>query len=198
MISNETTREIRRRVIRQYLHRLANRSENQSLHAARVAVYSVAMADALGFSEDALEEIFYGASLHDIAKVSWPQRLLGPIPTPTPTDSFLIQNHPLHSVQLISRFGWLKRSRDGILHHHERWDGSGYPLGLKREEIPVSARIIGLAEVFDSLTMPCGWQTPIPEAQAIETIKGETEKRFDPLVAEAFFKIQPIVQPIGL
>ena len=85
-----------------------------------------------------------------------------------------------------------------IQHHHERWDGDGYPIGLAGEEIPLGARIIALAEAFDAMTLPPEWKRALTPEEALDELESEAGKQFDPNVFEAFRRVQPKIQPIGL
>ncbi len=185
-------------MIRLLLSRLKERSPDEARHAERVAVYAVATGSRLGLSGDALLDLRYGASLHDIGKVTWPDRLFKIGSVLSEADKSLIWGHPLAGAVSLTSQSWLKGALAGIVSHHERWDGSGYPLGLVGEEIPLMGRIVAVSEVFDCLTMPSGWREPIREKEAIQVVTELSGTWFDPVVVEGFLEIQLIVQPLGL
>jgi HD-GYP domain-containing protein (c-di-GMP phosphodiesterase class II) len=184
----------RNRTIRAFKEQLKARSFNEFKHASRVAVYSVAAGERSGFDEDDLLNLRYGAELHDIGKLLWPPEAF----TSQELYQDTIRRHPLDGARTVASIEWLDESRSFILSHHERWDGTGYPLGLSRTNIPLGARIIAVAEAFDVMTMPSDWREAVSEMEAVEVLRSGANAQFDPDVVETFLRIQPVVQPVGL
>jgi response regulator RpfG family c-di-GMP phosphodiesterase len=104
--------------------------------------------------------------------------------------------HALMAMKVVESFEWLKPTIPMIRHHHERWDGSGYPDGMKGDEIPMGARIIGVAEAFDTMVASLGWRRGMSNFEAINELRRCAGSQFDPKVVEAFAEIQPLIQPI--
>ena len=100
-------------------------------------------------------------------------------------------------LELLEGFDWLQPCLPMIIHHHERWDGRGYPTGLGANLIPLGARIIAVAETFDVLTIDAGWNQPRDEEMAIAELKACAGTQFDPEIVQAFIKVQPLIQPIS-
>lgn len=167
-------------------------------HAERVAVYSVATGYDLGLRGDDLINLRYAATLHDVGKVKVDAGLVNKLGS---LDSDEIEAMKLHaelSLELLEEFEWLKPALPMIIHHHERWDGQGYPTGLGANLIPLGARIISVAETFDALTTDAGWNKPRTESAAKEELQSCVRTQFDPEVVEAFFRVQPMIQPISV
>jgi response regulator RpfG family c-di-GMP phosphodiesterase len=100
------------------------------------------------------------------------------------------------ALQVVGSFEWLRAALPMIRHHHERWDGQGYPNGLAGESIPLGARIIAVAESFDVLTFGAPWRQRVSEAEALLEIQSGAGSQFDPAVVAAFLEVQPLVQPV--
>jgi HD-GYP domain-containing protein (c-di-GMP phosphodiesterase class II) len=189
-------RLVRNDYLRVLRAQLGARSANERAHASRVAVYSVATADAMGRQEEEMLSIRYGAELHDVGKLAWPA--LRFTQARESLDEAAVRLHPLEGLRAIASIGWLKTAHPMILYHHERWDGNGYPSGLMGSQIPLGARIIAVAEAFDAMTMGSDWRQTITEDEAIQELIETSGRQFDPEVVSAFLDIQRIVQPVGL
>lgn len=158
-------------------------------HSARVRMYSVAIAKRLGLPQEQIEVIKRAASLHDLGKLTVPDAVWfkpGPL---TPEEYKQVQQHVDQTAQILKRVRWVKGWED-IPHvaalHHERLDGSGYPTGAKGDEIPIGARIIAVADVFDAITSPRHYRDPMPVRDALDIIREGSGKAFDPQVVSAF------------
>ncbi|MBI2216225.1 MAG: response regulator [Candidatus Rokubacteria bacterium] len=166
-------------------------------HSRRVHGYSLATAREYGVPEEQLSDVAHGVLLHDIGKIGIPDAILlkpGPL---TPEEWTVMRRHPEIGKRLIERIPFLRGAVPVVYHHHERWDGSGYPLGLKGEEIPLGARIFSVVDAFDAMT----FDRPYSKAIPIDAAKGEIRRcsgsHFDPLVAEAFFRVpEPLLAEI--
>lgn len=185
-------------MVRTLLHRLDHHHAGERSHAERVAVYAVAVGAELGMSADALRTLRYAAQLHDVGKVRVDPQLLHKLGELSESDWTAMRAHAELSLEVIAEFDFLKASLPAITDHHERFDGLGYPSGKSGENIPVGARIIGLCEAFDAMTDGSGWQASRTYIEAREEIKRLAGKQFDPIIADAFLKIQPVIQPLGV
>ncbi len=155
-------------------------------HSEEVSAYVGAVAERLGLDKRRREELVFGSLLHDLGKIGISERILLKPGQLTPEERAVVQLHPRIGYRLVSRIASLEPVALGVLHHHERWDGSGYPGRLKGEQIPLEARIIGVADAFSAMTAdrPYSRRRPLDDACAeIERCAGS---QFDPEVATAF------------
>jgi putative nucleotidyltransferase with HDIG domain len=157
-----------------------------SKHAERVTAYALEIAGALGTSLADAEEIEFGFLLHDIGKVAIPDAILykpGPL---TDKERALMEQHPLIGADIVRGIEFLGSAAEVVRSHHERWDGGGYPDGLAGDAIPLTARIFGVADVFDALTTERPYRPASPLAAARAMIVEESGRQFDPQVVAAF------------
>jgi HD-GYP domain-containing protein (c-di-GMP phosphodiesterase class II) len=155
-------------------------------HTQRVTEMSVELARRMGIEAGELIHIRRGAMLHDIGKMGIPDRILlkpGPL---TEDEWQIMRQHPRYAHELLSPIAYLSSALDIPLYHHERWDGSGYPHGLKGEQIPLSARIFTVVDVFDALTSDRPYRPARSHRQALDYIQSQNGQHFDPKVVEAF------------
>jgi putative nucleotidyltransferase with HDIG domain len=155
-------------------------------HSERVAAYSRIIAKHLGLSADEQHRIWVGALLHDVGKIGVEDRILRKSGVLTDEEYEQMKLHPVIGAQIMSRIEQLKEMIPAIRWHHEAWDGNGYPDGLSAEQIPLSARIVGVADTFDAITTNRPYQKAYEPLFAVETIIKLTTKRFDVNVVEAF------------
>ncbi len=167
-------------------------------HAERVAVYSVATAFELGKEIDYLIQVRRAASLHDIGKLEVDASIMGKMGSLTDEEFAEIKEHVCLAEEMLSHLEWMQDSMKMIRHHHERYDGQGYPEGLARDEIPLGARIICVAEAFDQMVSESGWREPLTEEEAMEELMANAGTQFDPTVVEAFRRVQPLIQPLAV
>lgn len=157
-------------------------------HSRRVTEHTLAMALAAGMSSDELQHVRHGALLHDIGKISIPDAVLRK-PGPLNDEEWaLMKKHPQTAFDLLSKVKYLKPALEIPYCHHEHWDGSGYPRGLKGEEIPLSARIFNVADVFDALTSDRPYRKAWTREQALKHIKDQAGKQFDPWAVGLFLE----------
>lgn len=166
-------------------------------HGERVAVYSVAMGDVLRLDDVTLIDLKRAALLHDIGKIGIDPSVLGKLGQISEEEFALIKSHALLAEEMLSSMTWMENSLAMIRHHHERFDGLGYPSGLCGDAIPIGARIIGVAEAFDMMVTDCGWRDPISEEAAIAELRRCSGTQFDPEVVAALIQVQPLIQPLG-
>ena len=157
-------------------------------HAQRVANYSVCIAKELDLGEEKCEEIYIAALLHDVGKVGVPDAILNKPGPLTRHEWEVMKQHPVLGAKIMCPIKQLEHVSPGMIQHHELWDGTGYPDGLKAEEISLAARIIGVADTFDAITTERPYQRKASDDIAINTIRGFSGKRYDPEVVQAFFR----------
>jgi response regulator RpfG family c-di-GMP phosphodiesterase len=158
-------------------------------HTARVASLTVLLGHALGMDTEAMLHLRRGALLHDIGKMGIPDAILlkpGPL---TDNEWEVMRRHPVYAFELLSPISYLRPALDIPHLHHERWDGSGYPLGLKGEEIPLSARVFAVVDVWDALTSSRPYRAKVSEERAREIIRDGAGTDFDARIVEVFLKL---------
>ncbi|MDR7522175.1 MAG: HD-GYP domain-containing protein [Armatimonadota bacterium] len=160
-----------------------------SKHSQRVSQFSVRLARAMGLGEDEVERIRIGALMHDIGKIGISGRIIRKPSKLTAEEHAIMREHPLVSADIIGPLEILGESAEMVRHHHENWDGTGYPNGLKGEEIPLGSRIIFVADALDALVTHRPYRMGVPLAEALAIIKKNAGTQFDPAVVEALGRI---------
>ena len=155
-------------------------------HSERVAAYSRAIARYLGLPKDMQEKVWIAGVLHDVGKIGVQDRVLLKQGVLTPEEFEQMKQHPVIGADIIEPISALTEMIPGIRWHHEAWNGTGYPDKLQGEQIPLMARIIGVADTFDAITTNRPYQTASTPEYAIETIKKLTGTKFDAKVVKAF------------
>ena len=158
-------------------------------HSQRVAQLTVQLAKAMGIKNSELVQIRRGALLHDIGKMGIPDSILLKPDELTEKEWEIMKQHPVHAVNMLGSLMYLKDALDIPYSHHEKWDGSGYPRGLKGEEIPLAARIFAVADVYDALTSNRPYRKAWTKAEALQYIREQSGKHFDPTIVDAFFNL---------
>ncbi|HPS78745.1 MAG TPA: HD domain-containing protein [Thermoanaerobaculaceae bacterium] len=156
-------------------------------HSERVGQYAVAVAHHFGVKGQELKRVEIAALLHDVGKIGIEDAILLKPEALTDQEFAQMRNHVLKGAAIVSPIKRLKDMLPGIRSHHENWDGSGYPDGLKGETIPLVARIIAIADVFDAMTTDRPYQKGMDLTQAEERLRGMAGRRLDPKVVDAFF-----------
>ncbi|HXG23626.1 MAG TPA: HD domain-containing phosphohydrolase, partial [Chthonomonadales bacterium] len=159
-------------------------------HSERVTAYTMLLADLLGVPQSELYHIERGALLHDIGKIGVPDHILlkpGPL---TPEEWEEMKKHPVVGFQMCARIDFLRGAAQVVLHHHERWDGTGYPDGLRGEAIPLGARIFAVADAFDVMTTDRPYRQARSYEAACQEILRCSGAHFDPRVVEAFLTVE--------
>ena len=154
-------------------------------HATRVARLALALAEELGVDSGTMTALERGALLHDIGKLDMPAAILS---KPAPLDDTewrVMRTHPQVGYDLVSRQPRFAEAAEIVLSHHEAFDGSGYPRGLGGDDIPLGARILAVADAYDSMTQPHIQRPPMPPAMAVDEIERCSGRQFDPVCAEA-------------
>jgi HD-GYP domain-containing protein (c-di-GMP phosphodiesterase class II) len=133
--------------------------------------------------------IRWGALLHDIGKMGVPDRILLKPDKLTDEEWVIMREHPVHAYNLLSHIEFLRPALNIPHYHHEKWDGSGYPAGLKGERIPLEARIFAIIDVYDALISDRPYRPSWPRDKAIRYIHENSGSHFDPKVVEVFLKL---------
>ncbi|MCS6831450.1 MAG: HD-GYP domain-containing protein [Armatimonadota bacterium] len=167
----------------------AMREKGADLHSARVAVLAVATGEKLGMSDEELLHLRRAAELHDIGKVAISENILGKLGRLSEDEIRIMRQHATLALEILSAVQALQPTLPSIKHHHERWDGTGYPDGLTGEQIPLGARIIAVAEVYDILRHGAPWKEPLSVEEAKAEIQRCAGTQFDPRVVEAFLQV---------
>lgn len=158
-------------------------------HSRRVTETTLKIARALDIPEDELVHIHRGALLHDIGKMAVPDDILRKNGTLTDEERAIICKHPETAYQLLAPIPYLKKAMEIPYCHHERWDGTGYPRGLRGGEIPISARIFAVADVWDAVRSDRSYKEGWPREKAIEYIKEQSGSHFDPRIVDIFLRL---------
>ena len=160
-------------------------------HSERVVSYSMRLGREYGLDGQILKSLEFGSLLHDIGKIGVPDLILRKPAKLTPEEWVLMREHPSHGQQILRGIGFLEGAARVVAQHHEKWDGSGYPLGLHGEEIDICARIFSVADAFDAITSDRVYRKGKPyEAAALE-LDEWAGKQFDPEVVAAFHRVPP-------
>ena len=165
---------------------LALRDEETAGHSARVTDMTVALARRFGFAGDELRFVRWGALLHDIGKMGVPDRILLKPGALDEEEWAAMQRHTVHARDLLLPIAFLRNAVDIPYAHHERFDGSGYPRGLAGTDIPLAARIFAVVDVYDALTSDRPYRAAWSRRDAIEHIRDQSGRHFDPEVVRAF------------
>lgn len=158
-------------------------------HSKRVAGYVSSMAKKIGLSSDEAKKIELAALLHDIGKIEINSNILNKSEKLTQEEFDVIKQHPVKGENIVKEIESLNKMGPLILSHHERFDGAGYPNGLKGEEIPLGARMIAVAETFDSLTSHFPFCVPFSPKEAIDILRKNAGGQLDPELVKKFIEI---------
>ena len=155
-------------------------------HSERVTTYAVAIAERLGFSDDALEELRYASLLHDIGKIRIRDHILHKPGKLTDEEFEEMKRHPEYGVEIMRPVRAFEAIFPSMLHHHERFDGRGYPAGLQGEQIPLQARIMCVADCFDAMTSDRPYRRGMPWEEAVAELVRHRGSQFDPEAVDLF------------
>lgn len=163
-------------------------------HSQRVTVLTIQLAQEIGVSQEALIYLRQGALLHDIGKMAVPDRILhkhGPL---TERETVIMRQHPVNAYKMLYPIAYLRPALDIPYCHHEKWDGSGYPRGLKGEEIPLHARIFTIIDVWDALRSNRPYRKAWSQKKTITYIQEQAGKSFEPGIVKSFMDV---IQPLS-
>jgi HD-GYP domain-containing protein (c-di-GMP phosphodiesterase class II) len=155
-------------------------------HVRRVASYAVMIGKELGLASVELRNLALGAQLHDVGKISVPDSVLGKPSKLTPEEFEVIKMHVERGFEIAKSVKALDGAAEAIRLHHERWDGTGYPLGLAGEAIPLHARIVSVADAFDAMTSGRVYQPAVTDGAGLAELQRCAGTHFDPRCVEAF------------
>lgn len=167
------------------------REKNTRLHSQRVRDYTLLLADRFGVAEEKKRAIGLGALLHDVGKIAVSDRILLKPGKLSDEEWTEMRKHPAEGYRLLIRISSLQEAAEIVHAHHEHFDGTGYPNGLKEEEIPLGARLFAVADVFDALTCDRPYRTAASYEEAARIIREKSGTYFEPAVIKVFEGIQP-------
>jgi len=170
-------------------HAMDLRDRETEGHSRRVTQLTEKLAKALGMSEQEIRHIRRGALLHDMGKIGIPDSILHKPDKLSDEEWVIMRKHPQLAYDMLRSVKYLHPALEIPLSHHEKWDGTGYPRGLKGEEIPMAARLFAVVDVWDALTSDRPYRKAWSEDDALGYIREQSGKFFDPRVVELFFKV---------
>lgn len=177
-------------IIHSLIHALELHDGESRAHAHRVTELTLILARELSISDPELTYIRYGALLHDVGKIGVPGNILKKQESLTPEDWVIIKKHPQYALELLSSIDFLIPALDIPLYHHEHWDGSGYPHGLRGNEIPLAARIFAIVDVWDALRSQRAYRPePWSKERVFSYIQQNAGSQFDPKIVETFIRV---------
>lgn len=179
---------------RDTIHRLSRaaeyKDEDTGAHLLRLSNYVAMVSREMGLDEAAVESILYAVPMHDIGKIGVPDKILLKPGKLSPEEWQIMKKHTTFGAEILknSSSDFLKVGRVIALSHHEKWDGTGYPKGLRGSKIPLPGRITAIADVFDALTSKRPYKEAIPIEKSFQIIREGKRKHFDPDIVDAFFR----------
>ena len=179
-------RLMRSQTIEVVLKNINLKYDNEQIHTERVSQYCVAMAREMGFSDSEIENIKTAAVLHDIGKIMVPPEILNKPGRLTPEEYEIIKKHPETGYQILKSVDEYASLANYVLYHHERMDGSGYPEGLRGEDIPHISRIIAVADAYEAMTAKRPYQTPRTREEAVKELLRCSGSQFDAEIVDIF------------
>ena len=177
------------------IHRLSRaaeyKDEDTGAHILRMSHYSSILARRLGLNENTVERILYAAPMHDVGKIGIPDVILLKLGRLTPEEWEIMKRHAEIGGKILegSEEGFIRLAEVIARSHHEKWDGTGYPKGLKGESIPLAGRIVAIADVFDALLSKRPYKEPFTLEKTLAIIKEGRGAHFDPLVVDSFMDV---------
>ncbi|MFC1821830.1 HD-GYP domain-containing protein [Thermodesulfobacteriota bacterium] len=168
---------------------VAKRDSDTDAHNYRVTIYAVRLAEAIGMDRGTIRSLIKGAFLHDVGKIGIRDDVLLKPARLTQKEFEIIKTHVPHGLDIVKRSAWLSDAIDVVGHHHEKFDGTGYDSGFDREEIPITARVFAVADVFDALISRRPYKEPLPLKETMAILKEGRGTHFDPEILDAFSRI---------
>jgi putative two-component system response regulator len=183
------------------LGRAAEFKDNETgLHVIRMSHYAQLLARASGWNEEECDTLLNAAPMHDIGKIGTPDHILLKPARLTDEEMAIMRQHSEAGARIIGEHGGgsklFEMARIIALTHHEKWDGSGYPAGLSGEDIPISGRIVAVADVFDALTSRRPYKEAWPVEKAVDNLEEQAGKHFDPRLIDLFLERLPQVRDV--
>ncbi len=168
---------------------LETRDSETHGHSERVVSYSLRLGREYGLSSAEMKALEFGSLLHDIGKIGVPDSILRKPAKLTEEEWVRMREHPLHGQQILRGIEFLQGASRVVAQHHEKWDGTGYPLGLRNEEIDICARIFSVADAFDAITSDRVYRRGKPYEAAAQELDDWAGRQFDPKIVEAFHRV---------
>ena len=168
---------------------LETRDSETHGHSERVVSYSLRLGREYGLNSAAMKALEFGSLLHDIGKIGVPDSILRKPAKLTEEEWVRMREHPLHGQQILRGIEFLQGASRVVAQHHEKWDGTGYPLGLRTEDIDICARIFSVADAFDAITSDRVYRRGKPYEAAAQELDDWAGRQFDPKVVEAFHRV---------
>jgi putative nucleotidyltransferase with HDIG domain len=168
---------------------LETRDSETHGHSERVVSYSLRLGREYGLSSENMKALEFGSLLHDIGKIGVPDSILRKPAKLTEEEWVRMREHPLHGQQILRGIEFLEGAARVVAQHHEKWDGSGYPFGLRNEDIDICARIFAVADAFDAITSDRVYRRAKPYEAAAQELDNWAGRQFDPKVVEAFHRV---------
>ena len=156
------------------------------VHSSRLTVWALTIAKLLGLSADEARQVEIAAVLHDLGKIGVPDEILKKPSRLTPEEQTIMRKHPEYGWAVMKNIPGCQTASLLILHHHEMWDGRGYPAGLKGEDIPLGARIVAVTDAFDAMTTDRCYRKGVSAKQALSTLERFSGAQFDPCIVDIF------------
>ena len=183
---NARLRLIMLNTVQSLVHTLEAKDKRTEGHSKRVALLAVLLAKRLGFPDENVEQLRLSGILHDIGKIGVREECLNKKGELSPEEYAEIKEHPLISERILEPIEELRDILPGIRHHHERFDGCGYPQGLMGEDIPQDARILAMADCYDAMTSDRPYRSALTVEKALKEMKNNAGKQFDPQLVPVF------------
>ena len=178
-----------RSTLRALTSALETRDSETHGHSERVVTYSLRLGREYGLPNEKLKALEFGSLLHDIGKIGVPDSILRKPGKLTEEEWVKMREHPVHGQQILRGIEFLEGAARVVSQHHEKWDGSGYPLGLREEEVDVCARIFAVADAFDAITSDRVYRRGKSYQEAAQELDDWAGRQFDPKVVEAFHRV---------
>jgi HD-GYP domain-containing protein (c-di-GMP phosphodiesterase class II) len=182
-------RELRSAVVSSFSQLLDLHDQNTGAHSTRLAQWGVRVARDLGLSERGVADVEMGARLHDIGKVGVPDSILNKPAGLTTEERRIVRRHPEFGWTALRRLPGFAQSSLYVLHHHENFDGTGYPARLKGAEIPIGARIVSVIDAYDAMVSVRPYRVKLRASEAIRRLHQSSGTQFDPSVVTAFIRV---------
>jgi putative two-component system response regulator len=189
VLENAHTTEAYLRTILVMANAIEARDAYTGGHVERVAGYAQNLARALGLPERMMKEVRLAGIMHDVGKVAIPDSILNKPGKLTPEEWEIMKTHPARGVQILAPLGHSQTIMDGVRHHHERYDGQGYPDGLKGEAIPETGRLLAVADSYDAMTSNRAYRTGFSSDESLERLQAGAGIQYDPQMVDRFISV---------
>jgi len=188
-VENFATREAHLQTVTMLANTIEARDRYTRGHVGRVKEMALRLAQRLGWSNEALTILEFGALLHDIGKIAIPEHILNKPAPLTEDEAAIMRTHPQQGAKMLKQVKHLHPAIPYVLYHHERWNGSGYPFGLKGEDIPAEGRLLAIVDVYDAMTTNRPYREAIPKRLALNEIRNQADVLFDPQMVTIFIDL---------